>query len=65
MVIIIIYLIFLIKFFFLNNILESSSSNNNNIIRGFSLDSLLKLNSAKAFDKKTSILQYIIVIIQR
>ena len=32
---------------------------------GFSLDSLLKLQSAKAFDKKTSILQYVIMIIDR
>ena len=32
---------------------------------GFSLDSLLKLQSAKAFDKKTSILQYVIVLIYR
>ena len=32
---------------------------------GFSLDSLLKLQSAKAFDKKTSILQYVIMLIDR
>eukprot|EP00605_Chrysophyceae_sp_TOSAG23-4_P001859 GSChrysophyteH1.ASY1.ANO1.2051.1 assembled CDS len=32
---------------------------------GFRLDSLLKLQSAKAFDKKTSILQYVIMIIDR
>ena len=32
---------------------------------GFTLDSLLKLQSAKAFDKKTSILQYVIMLIQR
>ena len=32
---------------------------------GFSLDSLLKLQTAKAFDKKTSILQYVITVIQR
>ena len=31
----------------------------------FSLDSLLKLQSAKAFDKKTSILQYVIMLIYR
>lgn len=33
--------------------------------RGFSLDSLLKLQSAKAFDKKTSVLQYIVRLIYR
>eukprot|EP00605_Chrysophyceae_sp_TOSAG23-4_P001034 GSChrysophyteH1.ASY1.ANO1.1137.1 assembled CDS len=32
---------------------------------GFSLDSLLKLSSAKAFDKKTSLLQYIIMLLHR
>ena len=32
---------------------------------GFTLDSLLKLQSAKAFDKKTSILQYVIILIYR
>jgi hypothetical protein len=32
---------------------------------GFSLDTLLKLQSAKAFDKKTSILQYVIILIHR
>lgn len=32
---------------------------------GFTLDSLLKLQSAKAFDKKTSILQYVITLIYR
>jgi hypothetical protein len=33
--------------------------------KGFTLDSLLKLQSAKAFDKKTSILQYVIMLIFR
>jgi hypothetical protein len=32
---------------------------------GFTIDSLLKLSSAKAFDKKTSILQYIIMLLHR
>jgi len=32
---------------------------------GFSLDSLLKLQSAKAFDKKTSILSYVITLVHR
>jgi len=31
----------------------------------FSLDSLLKLNQAKAFDKKTTFLHYIVLIVQR
>ena len=30
---------------------------------GFTLDSLLKLQSAKAFDKKTSILQYVVTVV--
>jgi hypothetical protein len=34
-------------------------------LTGFTLDSLLKLQSAKAFDKKTSILQYVITLIFR
>ena len=33
--------------------------------RGFSLESLLKLNTSKAFDKQTSILQYVIVVMKR
>ncbi|CAE7701703.1 Daam2, partial [Symbiodinium microadriaticum] len=32
---------------------------------GFTVDSLLKLQNAKAFDKKTSILQYVVMVIQR
>lgn len=32
---------------------------------GFSLDTLLRLQSAKAFDKKTSILEYVITLIHR
>ncbi|CAM9254483.1 unnamed protein product, partial [Ectocarpus fasciculatus] len=32
---------------------------------GFTLDSLLKLHSAKAYDKKTSVLQYIVSLISR
>jgi hypothetical protein len=32
---------------------------------GFTLDSLLKLQSAKAFDRKTSVLQYVITLIFR
>lgn len=33
--------------------------------KGFTVDSLLKLNSAKAFDKKTSVLQYVVKLILR
>jgi hypothetical protein len=33
--------------------------------KGFTVDSLLKLQSAKAFDKKTSVLQYVITLIYR
>lgn len=32
---------------------------------GFTVESLLKLSSAKAFDKKTSILQYVIMLLFR
>lgn len=32
---------------------------------GFTVDSLLKLQHAKAFDKKTSILQYVVTLISR
>ena len=32
---------------------------------GFSLESLLKLDTSKAFDKQTSILQYVIVVMKR
>ena len=32
---------------------------------GFTLDSLLKLQSAKAFDRKTSVLQYVVTLVHR
>lgn len=32
---------------------------------GFTVDSLLKLNSAKAYDKKTTVLQYVIKLLMR
>lgn len=32
---------------------------------GFTLDGLCKLQSAKAFDKKTSVLQYIVMLVRR
>ena len=34
-------------------------------LNGITLDSLLKLNSAKAYDRKTSVLHYVITLIQR
>ncbi len=43
----------------------NADNDTNEKSHGFSLDSLLKLQSAKAFDKKTSILQYVIMIIHR
>lgn len=39
--------------------------NDDKVHHGFTLDSLLKLNSAKAFDKKTSVLQYVIILLYR
>uniref|UniRef100_A0A7S4MWI0 FH2 domain-containing protein n=1 Tax=Odontella aurita TaxID=265563 RepID=A0A7S4MWI0_9STRA len=35
-----------------------------NLAAGFSLDALLKLDEAKAFDKKTSVLQYLVKLIR-
>jgi hypothetical protein len=32
---------------------------------GFTVDSLLKLNASKAFDKKTTVLQYVIMLLYR
>ena len=32
---------------------------------GFTMDSLLKLNTSKAYDKKTSVLQYVITLLGR
>ena len=41
------------------------NSDKDNEAFAFTLDSLLKLQTAKAFDKKTSILQYVIMLIHR
>jgi len=35
-----------------------------NVANGFTLDALLKLNEAKAFDRKTSVLQYLVRILK-
>eukprot|EP00977_Amphora_coffeiformis_P022275 scaffold10723_cov164-Amphora_coffeaeformis.AAC.3 len=35
------------------------------VAQGFSLEALLKLNEAKAFDKKTSVLQYLVKLVRR
>ena len=49
----------------LKTILKVGNQLNDGEQHGFTLDSLLKLNSAKAFDKKTSVLQYVISLIFR
>ena len=46
------------------NQLNHNESNGNKAV-GFRLDSLAKLKNAKAFDNKTSVLQYIIMLIHR
>ena len=49
----------------LRTILKVGNQMNDGGNVGFTLDSLLKLESAKAFDKKTSILQYVITLVDR
>jgi len=39
--------------------------NDGEVNKGFSVESLLKLQSAKAFDKKTTVLQYVVTLILR
>lgn len=36
-----------------------------NLATGFTLDALLKLNEAKAFDKKTSVLHYVVKLVKK
>lgn len=43
----------------------NTAGNGKRKVGAFTLDSLLKLNQAKAFDKKTTFLHYIILIVQR
>jgi hypothetical protein len=47
------------------NRLNTAGSGTANKAGAFTLDSLLKLNQAKAFDKKTTFLHYIVLIVQR
>ncbi|CAJ1950570.1 unnamed protein product [Cylindrotheca closterium] len=47
------------------NRLNTAGSGEKNKAGAFTLDSLLKLNQAKAFDKKTTFLHYIVLIVQR
>ena len=47
------------------NRLNTAGSNSKRKAGAFSLDSLSKLSQAKAFDKKTTFLHYIILIVQR
>lgn len=47
------------------NRLNNAGSEEKNKAGAFTLDSLLKLNQAKAFDKKTTFLNYIVLIVQR
>ncbi len=49
----------------LNIILKLGNQLNQKDAAGFTFDSLLKLNSAKAFDKRTSILHYLVMLVER
>jgi len=48
-----------------NRLNSAGSGEQKNKAGAFTLDSLLKLNQAKAFDKKTTFLHYIVLIVQR
>ena len=47
------------------NRLNTAGSGNKRKAGAFTLDSLLKLSQAKAFDKKTTFLHYVVLIVQR
>ena len=47
------------------NRLNTAGNKNKRQAGAFTLDSLLKLNQAKAFDKKTTFLHYVVLIVQR
>jgi hypothetical protein len=47
------------------NRLNTAGANSKRKAGAFTLDSLLKLNQAKAFDKKTTFLHYVVLIVQR
>lgn len=49
----------------LGNRLNTAGSSKKNKARGVSLESLLKLSQAKAFDKKTTFLHYVVLVVQR
>jgi len=49
----------------LKTILKVGNSMNDGEQKAFSIDSLSKLSAAKAFDNKTSILQYVVMVIQK
>jgi Formin Homology 2 Domain len=49
----------------LSIILKLGNELNQHATTGFTLESLLKLNTAKAFDKKTSILHYLVMLAER
>ncbi|KAG5177850.1 hypothetical protein JKP88DRAFT_331372, partial [Tribonema minus] len=49
----------------LSIILKLGNELNQHATTGFTLESLLKLNTAKAFDKKTSILHYLVMLADR
>lgn len=44
---------------------SSNSSNSSNVEAGITVDALLRLKETKAFDRKTTILQYVVMLIQR
>lgn len=49
----------------LGNRLNTAGSGKKSKARGVSLESLLKLSQAKAFDKKTTFLHYVVLVVQR
>ena len=49
----------------LGNRLNTAGSSKKSKARGVSLESLLKLSQAKAFDKKTTFLHYVVLVVQR
>eukprot|EP00536_Pseudo-nitzschia_multiseries_P013633 jgi/Psemu1/212264/e_gw1.595.26.1 len=44
---------------------EINTGGEGNLAIGFTLDALLKLNEAKAFDKKTSVLHYVVKLVKK
>lgn len=55
-----------LELFFFSTILKVGNQiNDGESNMGFTMDSLLKLNTSKAYDKKTSVLQYVITLLFR